>query len=154
MTIVMSIGSIAAPISAAAQAAGAASILFSIIDAPSPGTEGVMAPEISALGDVVLESVDFAYPIRPDVKVLENLSVRFPAGKLTAIVGASGSGKSTIVGLIERWYELDGNTIDNLTVSLSAFIKHPRALLTKVIDTSVSYWYNYCWWSKSTRSRS
>lgn len=40
------------------------------------------------------------------MKVLDDLSVRFEPGKITAIVGASGSGKSTIVGLIERWYEL------------------------------------------------
>lgn len=120
MTIVMSIGSIAAPVSAAARAAGAASIFFSIIDAPQSRTEGLKAPEVSSQDDIVLENVNFAYPIRHDVKVLDNLSVRFPAGKLTAIVGASGSGKSTIVGLLERWYELDGNMTNNAIVSLLA----------------------------------
>jgi ATP-binding cassette subfamily B (MDR/TAP) protein 1 len=46
------------------------------------------------------------------VKILHDLSVSFQPGKITAIVGASGSGKSTIVGLIERWYELtDENRI-------------------------------------------
>jgi ATP-binding cassette subfamily B (MDR/TAP) protein 1 len=118
MTIVMSIGNIAAPITAAGQAAGAASILFTIIDAPQPPrTAGIKAPEISSRDDIVLENINFAYPIRHDVKVLDNLSIRFPAGKLTAIVGASGSGKSTIVGLLERWYELDGNMTDNILVS-------------------------------------
>lgn len=39
--------------------------------------------------------------------MLDDLSLRFEAGKITAIVGASGSGKSTIVGLLERWYNLD-----------------------------------------------
>jgi len=68
----------------------------------------------------VLESVNFAYPVRHDVKVLDNLSVRFEAGKQTAIVGASGSGKSTIVGLLERWYELDGDMTANPTVSIYA----------------------------------
>jgi energy-coupling factor transporter ATP-binding protein EcfA2 len=121
MTIVMSIGSIAAPLSAAARAAGAASIFFTIIDAPQPKTSGVTAPEVSAQEDIVLENVNFAYPIRADVKVLDDLSLRFPAGKLTAIVGASGSGKSTIVGLVERWYELDGNWTDNITVSLPCY---------------------------------
>lgn len=117
MTIVLSIGSIAAPVTAAAQAASAASIFFSIIDAPRPRTGTIKAPEVSSQDDIVLENVNFAYPLRHNVKVLDNLSVRFPAGKLTAIVGASGSGKSTIVGLIERWYEMDGNMTDNMLVS-------------------------------------
>ncbi|PMD36741.1 ABC transporter-like protein [Hyaloscypha variabilis F] len=121
MTIVMSIGSIFAPLSAATRAAGAASIFFTIIDAPQPKTTGDTAPEVSAQNDIVLENVNFAYPIRPDVKVLDDLSLRFPAGKLTAIVGASGSGKSTIVGLVERWYELDGNWTDNIT---TLFFRH------------------------------
>ena len=123
MTIVMSIGGIAAPITTASQAAGAASILFTIIDASQPETAGLRAPEISSQEDIVLENVNFAYPIRHDVKVLDNLSVCFPAGKLTAIVGASGSGKSTIVGLLERWYEMDGNMIDNIMVSSFACLE-------------------------------
>ena len=118
MTIVMSIGSIAGPLTAAAQSAGAAAIFYSIIDAPQPKIGGKKHPEVSSHEDIVLENVNFAYPVRADVKVLENLSVTFPAGKVTAIVGASGSGKSTIVGLVERWYELDGNITDNMIVSL------------------------------------
>ena len=47
------------------------------------------------------------------MKVLDALSMQFEPGKITAIVGASGSGKSTIVGLLERWYDL---TDDNLVV--------------------------------------
>jgi ATP-binding cassette subfamily B (MDR/TAP) protein 1 len=117
MTIVVSIGNISAPVTAAAHAAGAASIFFSIIDAPRRECGTKQAPEVSPQADIVLENVNFAYPLRHDVKVLNNLNVRFPAGKLTAIVGASGSGKSTIVGLIERWYELDGNMTDNMLVS-------------------------------------
>jgi ATP-binding cassette, subfamily B (MDR/TAP), member 1 len=117
MTMIMSIGSIAAPVSAAARAAGAAGIFFSIIDAPKPRTGGIKVPEVSSQDDIVFENVNFSYPTRPDVQVLNNLCVRFPAGKLTAIVGESGSGKSTIVGMLERWYELDGNMGDNSNVS-------------------------------------
>jgi ATP-binding cassette subfamily B (MDR/TAP) protein 1 len=117
MTIVMSIGNIAGPLSAAAQAAGASGILHTIIDAPQTRKKGLQAPVVSSQDDIVLKNINFAYPIRHDVKVLDNLSLTFPAGKLTAIVGASGSGKSTIVGLLERWYELDGNMIDNMLVS-------------------------------------
>lgn len=117
MTIVMTIGGVASPLTGASHAAAAAGILFSIIDAPQPKTGGLLAPEISVQQDIVLDNVNFAYPTRHEVKVLDNLSLRFPAGKVTAIVGASGSGKSTIVGLLERWYELDGNLTDNAMVS-------------------------------------
>lgn len=116
MSIVMSIGGVVAPATAAAQAAGASAIFHTIIDAPRPCTSGVGEANEPHKGDIVLQNVNFAYPSRSDVKVLDDLSLRFPAGKLTAIVGASGSGKSTIVGLIERWYELDGNTSDKIIV--------------------------------------
>lgn len=53
-------------------------------------------------GSIRLDDVTFAYPSRPTVKALQNVSLAFEAGKVTALVGASGSGKSTIVGLIER----------------------------------------------------
>jgi ATP-binding cassette subfamily B (MDR/TAP) protein 1 len=121
MIMIMSIGGIAAPVTAATQAAGAAGILFSIIDAPQPNTHGVTEPEVSVQEDIIFENVNFAYPLRADVKVLDDLNLRFPAGKNTAIVGPSGSGKSTIVGLIERWYELDGNMTDKVLVSWSIF---------------------------------
>jgi ABC-type multidrug transport system fused ATPase/permease subunit len=118
MLIMTSLGSTTAPATAAIHSASAASILFTIIDAPQPKTSGIREPAASSQEDIVFENVNFTYPLRADVKILDNLSVRFPAGKTTAIVGGSGSGKSTIVGLIERWYELDGNMTDNAIVSL------------------------------------
>jgi ATP-binding cassette subfamily B (MDR/TAP) protein 1 len=118
MTIVMSIGGIAGPVTAAAHATGAASILFTIIDAPQPQTQGIEGTN-AASEDIILQNVNFAYPARYDIKVLDNLSIAIPARKVTAIVGPSGSGKSTIVGLLERWYELDGNLTDNAIVSLA-----------------------------------
>ncbi|KAN0113306.1 ABC transporter-like protein [Hyaloscypha variabilis] len=114
MTIVLSIGGIAGPVTAAAHAAGAASILFSIIDAPQSHRQGNTN---ASSEDIVFQNVNFAYPARYDVKVLDNLSLNFPARKVTAIVGPSGSGKSTLVGLLERWYELDGNQTDNAIAS-------------------------------------
>ena len=71
---------------------------------------GLKEPEVSAHKDIIFDNVTFAYPNRPDVKVLEKLSAKFPAGQLTAIVGPSGSGKSTIVALLERWYQINHET--------------------------------------------
>ncbi|KAF8399362.1 hypothetical protein HHK36_015227 [Tetracentron sinense] len=56
-------------------------------------------------GNVELHDVDFAYPARPDVIIFKGFSLSIEAGKSTALVGQSGSGKSTIFGLIERFYD-------------------------------------------------
>ncbi|KAI1642520.1 putative ABC transporter [Daldinia loculata] len=62
-------------------------------------------------GDVTLENVDFTYPSRPDVPVIQGVTLHFPAGQQTAIVGLSGSGKSTIAGLLTRLYDPDQGTV-------------------------------------------
>ncbi|RYP09574.1 hypothetical protein DL765_008384 [Monosporascus sp. GIB2] len=81
-------------------------------------------------GDVRLENVKFTYPSRPDVPVIQDVSLHFPAGKRTAVVGLSGSGKSTIAGLLTRLYDpdhgsifVDGQDLRNLNVRhLRSFI--------------------------------
>jgi ATP-binding cassette subfamily B (MDR/TAP) protein 1 len=108
----------AAPILAVTKSTAAATDFYAVIDAPKPNTSGLKEPEVSARNDIELENVTFAYPSRPHIKVVDNLSMRFEAGKITAIVGASGSGKSTIVGLLERWYELDNSAVYRLPESV------------------------------------
>ncbi|CAH1437658.1 unnamed protein product [Lactuca virosa] len=56
-------------------------------------------------GHIEIRDVDFAYPARPNVMVFKGFSIDIEAGKSTALVGQSGSGKSTIIGLIERFYD-------------------------------------------------
>ncbi|TGO31304.1 hypothetical protein BPAE_0001g02030 [Botrytis paeoniae] len=109
--VAMAVSQTAAPIMAAGKAATAATDFFAVIDTPRPDTSGLKEPEVSAREDITLNSVTFAYPSRPHVKVLDDLSMRFESGKITAIVGASGSGKSTIVGLLERWYNIEEQRI-------------------------------------------
>ena len=58
-------------------------------------------------GEIELKNVSFTYPTRKEVKVLDNISIKFEKGKTTALVGTSGSGKSTIIQLIERFYDPD-----------------------------------------------
>lgn len=105
-TIFFSMDRVSAPMQAMGKASLAACEFFSLIDAPAPERGSLREPEISATEDLIFDGVNFAYPSRPNVKILDDLDLRIEAGKITAIVGPSGSGKSTIVGLIERWYSL------------------------------------------------
>ncbi|KAI0416691.1 multidrug/pheromone exporter, ABC superfamily [Xylaria grammica] len=70
-------------------------------------SEGSTQPPEVFEGDIRLESVTFTYPSRPDVPVIQDVSLQFPAGQTTAIVGLSGSGKSTVAGLVTRLYDTD-----------------------------------------------
>ncbi|KHJ88572.1 ABC transporter, ATP-binding protein [Oesophagostomum dentatum] len=79
--------------------------------------KGGETPQIQ--GSVKVEKVNFSYPSRPDVKVAKNLNLIAQTGQAIALVGASGCGKSTIIQLLERFYEPDsGNVkIDNHDLS-------------------------------------
>ncbi|XP_054644373.1 bile salt export pump isoform X2 [Dunckerocampus dactyliophorus] len=66
-------------------------------------------------GDIEFHNVAFYYPSRPEVKILNDLSMQVKAGETTAFVGPSGSGKSTAVQLIQRFYDPeDGKKFDTL----------------------------------------
>lgn len=103
----------------------AAGDLFRVIDSKPEGHLPAREPEIasqepenqsvdhlrSCENDIEFDSVTFKYPLRPDVEVLSGFSLRVAANKTTALVGSSGSGKSTIVALLERWYDVNKGTI-------------------------------------------
>jgi ATP-binding cassette subfamily B (MDR/TAP) protein 1 len=93
MMAVMNISRLTAPIIGIVKAASAATDLFTTIDAPVPETTGLKEPDVTADANISFENVAFSYPSRPDVSILENLDILFEAGKVTAIVGPSGSGK-------------------------------------------------------------
>lgn len=66
-------------------------------------SNGICLDEVK--GDIEFKDVTFSYPSRPDVTIFEGFSISIPAGKTVAIVGGSGSGKSTIISMIERFYD-------------------------------------------------
>lgn len=96
----------------------------SVVD-PSLGT-GLILPEIRR--EITLENIRHVYPSRPDTLIVDNLSHIFPLGKMTAIVGPSRCGKSTIVGLTERFYQPVGRSICSYMITCSF------SLLTYVQD--------------------
>ncbi|OSD02414.1 multidrug resistance protein 1 [Trametes coccinea BRFM310] len=120
-----SLALLAPEMQAITQARGAAAKLYEAIDRvpsiDSASPDG-LKPE-KCIGEITLEHVDFNYPSRPTVPIVKDLSITFPAGKTTALVGASGSGKSTIISLVERFYDpirgvvkLDGVDLKDLNV--------------------------------------
>lgn len=62
-------------------------------------------------GDIKLRGVSFAYPARSDMQVFRQLDLDIAAGQTVALVGQSGSGKSTIIQLLERFYDPAAGTI-------------------------------------------
>ena len=84
-----------------------------IIDSSSP--HGVKQ-EIS--GHIEFKDVFFNYPSRPNISIFSGLNLNIPVGTNLAIVGASGSGKSTVVALLERFYDVSSGalTIDGVNI--------------------------------------
>lgn len=78
------------------------SIIAKIPECYRTSENGIVLPEVA--GQIEFYQVSFSYPSRKDV-VFHDLSFSISAGKISAIVGQSGSGKSTIISLIERFYE-------------------------------------------------
>lgn len=102
--------------------AGATLRLFQILDRvpeirdpTAPSTLPTTGPEVGA---IALEAVSFAYPGRPDVPVLNDVTIRIRPGETVALVGRSGAGKSTIASLVYRFFDPSSGviTIDGVDV--------------------------------------
>ncbi|OMO93902.1 hypothetical protein CCACVL1_06264 [Corchorus capsularis] len=67
-------------------------------------------------GNIELEHVSFKYPTRPDIQIFRDMCLSIPSGKTVALVGESGSGKSTVISLIQRFYDPDSGrlTLDGM----------------------------------------
>jgi ATP-binding cassette subfamily B protein len=87
------------------RATGAGQRVFDLLDRTSkiPSREGDTLDEIK--GHIQLKDVTFSYPTRPDITVLQNVSLSLAPGEVVALVGPSGSGKSTIASMIPRFYD-------------------------------------------------
>uniref|UniRef100_A0A669R664 Phosphatidylcholine translocator ABCB4 n=1 Tax=Phasianus colchicus TaxID=9054 RepID=A0A669R664_PHACC len=79
-------------------------------------------------GNITFKDVAFKYPTRPEVKVLQGLNTAVEKGQTLALVGSSGCGKSTVVQLLERFYDpLSGEYCDHIIFFLTLNIQWLRA---------------------------
>ena len=101
-------------------------------------------------GEIEFKNVTFAYPLKPDVNVLRNLSTKIEKGKVVAIVGHSGSGKTTISNLIQRFYDpndgaitIDGIDLRDFNLAwlrrTIGFVAQEPTLYSTTIEDNVTY---------------
>ncbi|CAH8390935.1 unnamed protein product [Eruca vesicaria subsp. sativa] len=110
-TIGISAASSFAPDSSKAKSAAAS--VFGIIDRKSKidsrDESGMVLENVK--GDIEFCHISFAYQTRPDIQIFRDLCFSIPAGKTVALVGESGSGKSTVISLLQRFYNPDSGHI-------------------------------------------
>ncbi|CAF1231694.1 unnamed protein product [Didymodactylos carnosus] len=106
-------------------------------------------PEIVE-GDIEFQNVHFTFPARKDAPILNDISIKIPAKKTIALVGASGCGKSTIIQLLQRFYDpdhgkilLDGRDIRTLNVAWLrthiGIVSQEPALFTGSIEENIRF---------------
>ncbi|KAJ6723258.1 hypothetical protein OIU74_007767 [Salix koriyanagi] len=102
------------------KAKGAAASIFAIIDRKSkidPSDESGTTLD-NVKGEIELRHISFKYPSRPDIEIFRDLSLAIHSGKTVALVGESGSGKSTVISLLQRFYDPDSGhiTLDGIDI--------------------------------------
>lgn len=130
----------------------AATQIFRLLDRESEidpcSPDGIQLPAIT--GNVEVKDAEFEYPSRRDVAVLRGLSVAVSPGKTLALVGESGCGKSTIVALLERFYDLRSGSvrIDNTELkdmnlqnarSHLALVQQEPDLFNRTVKENIAY---------------
>ncbi|MGH0168552.1 UNVERIFIED_CONTAM: hypothetical protein FKN15_054383 [Acipenser sinensis] len=137
------------------QGVGAAEKVFEFIDRkPQLSSDGTLAPD-TLKGLVEFKNVTFSYPTRPETQVLKDVSFTLHPGQVTALVGPSGSGKSSCVSLLEHFYRaqagqvlLDGSPIEEydhryLHTKVSLVGQEP-VLFARSVQENIAYGLTDC----------
>lgn len=115
-----SIGGLASVYAQLQKAVGATETIFSLMDEEPElvGEEDVTAAQVEGIS---FKEVQFSYLSRPDVPVIQGLSFELPKGQTLALVGKSGSGKSTVASLLMRFYRSQGGQISSGADALESY---------------------------------
>ncbi|KAL7443795.1 hypothetical protein ACHAXH_007368 [Discostella pseudostelligera] len=119
ISIGFSMGMMAQAIARVFEGLGASGRVFYLMDRvpqipeplPDPKAERAIVQPESMVGEIRFENVSFSYPSRPTQPVLEDVSLTIHPNTTTALVGSSGAGKSTIVSLLQRFYDTNQGKI-------------------------------------------
>lgn len=105
--VAMSVATVAEVYGELQRAAGSATRLLELLEIESDIKE-LKAPEVinkNAEAVITFKEVDFYYPSRPDIAALKHINLAIPTGKVVALVGPSGAGKTTLFELLQRFYD-------------------------------------------------
>ncbi|KAG4060059.1 ABC transporter B family member 2 [Phytophthora cactorum] len=147
-----SLGQISPNITAVSTAIGAAKELFAILDTPSTiDAENEVAGIVpnSCEGKIEAVNVNFTYPSRPETQILRDYNITIEPGQTVAFAGSSGGGKSTLIALLERFYDpssgtiyLDGRDVKTLNVkwlrSQIGMVSQEPVLFAKTIFENIA----------------
>ncbi|KAL2960471.1 hypothetical protein AAZX31_17G040200 [Glycine max] len=137
---------------AASKAKSSAASVFAILDQKSridPSDESGMTLE-EVNGEIRFHHVTFKYPTRPNVLIFKDLSLNIHAGETIALVGESGSGKSSVISLLQRFYDpdsgqitLDGTEIQKLRIKWfrqqMGLVSQEPVLFNDTIRANIAY---------------
>ncbi|KAI9194655.1 hypothetical protein LWI28_007994 [Acer negundo] len=136
----------------ASKANSAVASVFQILDQKSKidsGDESRATIE-NVKGEIEFHHVSFKYPTRPDIQIFRDLCLAIRSGKTVALVGESGSGKSTVISLLQRFYDpdaghitLDGIEIQKLQLKWlrqqMGLVSQEPVLFNDTIRTNIAY---------------
>eukprot|EP01066_Platyproteum_vivax_P015745 Platyproteum_vivax@DN6922_c0_g1_i2.p1 len=116
------------------KAAPAASRVFKIIDRKSnidSSSDEGLTKGIDQ-GEITLKGAAFFYPNRRDIQIFSKVDLTIPAGKTVAFVGASGCGKSTVVQLVERFYQIENQILVDIHDEARHVLSHGQVLIDDI----------------------
>jgi len=147
--VAMSVATVAEVYGELQRAAGSATRLLELLEVKSDIVEPDVTEDFFVQSDKVIEfkGVHFSYPSRPDKPALKNINLTIPTGKIVALVGPSGAGKTTLFELLQRFYDPQKGQINFNENNITAFklldLRHVMGMVPQhPVLFSSDVWHN------------